>query len=174
MLIIFFIVLFIISLLIFAATSAKVYFIESEVVIDKSKDEVFNYVVQLKNQIYYNKWMMADPNIKLTHTGVDGTVGFVTAWQSDLKDVGVGEQEIKRIDAGELIHTELRFEKPFKGVSQVYVKIESVKPDQTKVLTVFDTRTEFPMNLMIPLIKKMLKKDMNQNAQNLKAALEKK
>ncbi len=36
---------------------------------------------------------MMDPNVKLIYTGTDGTVGFKSAWSSDVKNVGVGEQE---------------------------------------------------------------------------------
>ena len=150
----------------------KDYSLVSEIVINKPKQEVFEYVVQLKNQIYYNKWMMAEPNIRLTYKGIDATEGFTVSWKSNVRDVGEGEQEITHIEPSVSYHSELRFEKPFKGISQVYVTLEGISLDKTKVKTVFDTRTEFPLNLMIPLIKKMLQKDMDINAHNLKQILE--
>jgi hypothetical protein len=38
-----------------------------------------------------------DPNMKKTYTGTDAEVGFISAWESTDKNVGVGEQEIKKI-----------------------------------------------------------------------------
>jgi hypothetical protein len=157
-------------LLLIALIIKKEYSLMAEIVIDKPKDEVFNYVIQLKNQMYYNKWMMADPNVKMIYTGADATIGFISSWES--KDAGKGEQEIKSITNGAEYRVELRFEKPFKGVSHSTTRITAVSPEQTKVTTVFDTRTDFPMSILIPILKKMLLKDMNINAQNLKRILE--
>ena len=39
--------------------------IQSEVVIDKPKDEVWNYVKLLRNQEDYNSWIQSDLNIKM-------------------------------------------------------------------------------------------------------------
>lgn len=160
----------IVLLLIFAALIPKAYTIESEVVINKPKEEVFKYAVQLKNQPYYNKWIMADPNVKINYTGTDAAVGFIAAWEG--KDAGKGEQEIKSITNEDAYHVELRFEKPFKGISQLYVSFEALTFEQTKVKTLFDTYTPFPMTLLIPLLKNMLQKDMNTNARNLKKVIE--
>jgi hypothetical protein len=158
--------------LLYALIAKKEYSIISEIIIDKNNDIVFNYVKHLKNQIYYNKWVMADPNIKMTYTGTDGNVGFMSAWESTLRDVGIGEQEIIKIIEGKGYEAELRFEKPFKGTSHVNIMIYSITDNQSKMITTLNTRTDFPMNIMIPLIRKMLQKDMNQNAANLKHILE--
>jgi len=161
----------IILVLLFAFFIKKEYTIVSEVIIDKGKDVVFNYIIHLKNQERYNKWIVTDPDVKITYTGTDGTVGFTSAWESGRKDV-VGEQEIKSIMPDEGYTSELRFEKPFKGVSYTKVIAHAITPSQTKVTTTLDTRTEFPMSAMIPLLKNMLKKDMDITAQNLKRAIE--
>ena len=50
-------------------------------------------------------------------TGTDGTVGFISAWESDIKNVGSGEQEILNIVEGERLGYEIRFLKPFKLTS---------------------------------------------------------
>ena len=43
-----------------------------------------------------------DPNIKTDFRGTDGTVGFISAWDSNnIKNVGKGEQEIlNMVDGG--------------------------------------------------------------------------
>ncbi|MBC7722541.1 MAG: hypothetical protein H7068_10995 [Pedobacter sp.] len=44
----------------------------------------------------------------------------------------------------------------------------AISDTQTKVITTFYSHNSFPLNLMIPIIKKMLKKDIAENASNLK------
>ena len=63
--------------LIVALFVKKDYAIERQVVINKPKQEVFNYIKFLKNQDNYSKWNMIDPNMKKAYTGTDGTVGFL-------------------------------------------------------------------------------------------------
>ena len=63
-------------------------------VINKTKSEVFAYI---KNQNNYSVWNKKDPNSKIEYKGEDGTDGFVASWDSNMKDVGKGEQEIKKI-----------------------------------------------------------------------------
>ena len=120
----------------------------SEVIISRSQADVFNYIKHIKNQEYYSKWVMADPNSKITYTGVDGTVGFKAAWNSQMKNVGVGEQEITKITDGVGYDVILRFEKPFKGISYANANTQALSANQTKVITTFSSTTQFPMNLM--------------------------
>jgi hypothetical protein len=70
------------------------YAVEREAIINQPKQEVFTFVRYLKNQDFYNKWVMIDPAIKKDFRGNDGSVGFVYAWNSE--KTGQGEQEIKR------------------------------------------------------------------------------
>ena len=165
-------IIIIMAILVAAIVMKKAYSVSASVIINKSQAEVFNYIVLLKNQEFYSKWVMADPNVKLVYTGIDGTIGFKAAWNSLDKNVGVGEQEIVKIDDGVGYYVELRFEKPFKGISQANTLTKDLGNSQTQVTTTFDTKTPFPMNIMIPLIKNMLTKDMNTNMNNLKSVLE--
>ena len=61
---------------------------EREVVINKPKSEVFNYVKYLKNQKEYSKWASMDPAMKVEFKGTDATPCFVYAWESEKDDVG--------------------------------------------------------------------------------------
>ncbi|MES2761352.1 MAG: SRPBCC family protein [Bacteroidota bacterium] len=159
-------------ILLLAAIMKKEYALTCEIIINRTKNDVFNYVKHLKNQEKYSVWVMRDPNIKLVYTGTDGTIGFKAAWSSEDKNVGVGEQEITNIKEGERYDVEIRFEKPFKGISYANTSTTAVSDNQTKVVTTFTSRTPFPMNIMVPMLTKMLLKDMNENANNLKANLE--
>ena len=161
-------------LLLAAAIMKKEMSLSSEIIINRSQADVFNYIKHIKNQEYYSKWVMADPNSKITYTGVDGTVGFKAAWNSQMKNVGVGEQEITKITDGVGYDVILRFEKPFKGISYANATTQKLTDNQTKVITTFSSTTPFPMNLMSAMMKNMLLKDMNENSSNLKKVLESK
>lgn len=172
LLVIFIITSIIAILLIAAAIMKKEMSLSSEVIINRSQPDVFNYIKHIKNQENYSKWVMADPNSKITYTGADGTVGFKAAWNSQMKNVGVGEQEITKINEGIGYDVILRFEKPFKGISYANATTQKITENQTKVITTFSSTTPFPMNLMSALMKGMLLKDMNENSANLKNVLE--
>jgi uncharacterized protein YndB with AHSA1/START domain len=162
----------VVLLLLLAALMKKEYSIAAEIMINRPKDQVFNYIKSLRNQEFYSKWIMADPKIQLEYRGLDGTVGSTASWKSEVKNVGVGEQEITKIIPGEGYDAEIRFEKPFKGISQAVARTLAISDTQTKYINTFHTKTPFPMNIMIPMIRKMLKKDMEENAGNLKRILE--
>ncbi len=157
-----------------AALLPKSFHVSAETVIEEPSSEVFNFVKQLKNQEKYSVWVMADPNVKLDYKGIDGTVGFISSWSSENKNVGAGAQEIKAIKEGERYDVELRFEKPFKATNQAYTITTALDGKRTKVTTVFSGSNPYPMNLMSLMIRKMLLKDMNKNMENLKSVLESK
>lgn len=145
--------------------------LESEVIIAKPKQQVFDYVKMLDNQKYYSKWVMADPNVKVTMTGTDGTVGAISSWASEMDEVGEGEQEIKMIKEGERIEYELRFKKPMEATDFAYTTFEAIDSTHTKVVNGFKSKMPYPMNLMLPMVKKMLTEDMALNMKNLNEQL---
>jgi hypothetical protein len=148
---------------------------ERTVIINKPKEDVYAYVQNLKNQNSYSKWAQMDPAMKKTFRGTDGTVGFVSAWESDKDDVGVGEQEIKNIRPGEQIDYEIRFKKPFESVATSYMSTEAVGAGSTKVTWAFEGKMMYPLNTMRLFMNmdKMIGDDLETGLQNLKAILEK-
>jgi hypothetical protein len=161
--------------LIVAAFVKKDYAVVREITINKPKQEVFDYIRFLKNQDNYSKWAMMDPNMKKEFKGTDGTVGFTSAWDSQEKNVGAGEQEIKKITDGERIDFELRFKRPFEATDYAFMSTEPVD-SQTKVKWGFNGTMKYPMNLMLLCMDmdKMLGKDLDTGLSNLKNVLEKK
>jgi hypothetical protein len=165
----------IVIILIAAASLSKDYIIERQTVINKPKVEVFNYIKFLKNADAYNKWIMMDPNLKKNYKGTDGTIGFVSYWDSENKNVGKGEQEIINIVEGERVDYEIRFIKPFEGTSFAYITTEAVAEDRTKVTWVFKGVRSYGMKIfhMLFNLKKVLGKDLQTSLDNLKNVLEK-
>ena len=149
---------------------------EVEVVINKPVGEVFDYVKYLENQGNYSKWQMMDPNMKKDYTGTDGTVGFVSSWDSEVDDVGKGEQEIIAIREGERIDYELRFSEPWESVSTAYMTTTSLDSSQTKVIWGFSGSMPYPMNLMLLFtdMEGLVRDDLQTGLDMLKELLESK
>jgi hypothetical protein len=152
--------------LLVAAFLPKDFKAESSIVINKPKQEVFDYMRHIKNMDNYGVWNLSDPNMKKGYEGTDGTVGFKYSW--DGKKAGKGTQTIKKIEDGR-IETELDF--GFGDPAISHMIIEEVSPDQTKVTWGISGRSSWPMNLMSAIY------DMNPMFQeglgNLKNVLEK-
>jgi Polyketide cyclase / dehydrase and lipid transport len=163
----------IVLFLIIALMVKKDFTIEKQVVINRDKTDVFNYLKLIKNQEYYSVWVMKDPNIKIVYTGTDGTVGFTSSWISDDKDVGIGAQEIIRMKEGESMEVEIRFKKPFEATNYARTTVTAGNPGQTTVTNLFYGKSKFPMNVMNLFMDKLIGKDMQQNLQNMKNNLEK-
>jgi len=161
-------------LLIVALFSKKSYTVTREIIIRRPKQTVFNYIRFIKNQDNYNKWSMADPGAIKTYTGTDGNAGFIYAWDSKVKNVGKGEQEIISITDGERIDLELRFVRPFEGVAFGHINTTALAEDQTKVTWSFSSSMKYPMNIMLLLmnLEGMLGRDLEVSLSNLKNILE--
>ena len=161
----------IVLLLIVALFIKKETVIEREVTINKNKTSVFDYIKHINNMDKYSVWNMTDPNSKKEFKGTDGTVGYIYKWDSENKSVGAGEQEIKKITDGQRIDMELRFKRPFEGISETYMSTDSIG-EQTKVKWSFKSTSKYPMNLMSAMMAGTLGKAMETSLGNLKKNLE--
>ncbi|NCX95533.1 MAG: polyketide cyclase, partial [Chitinophagia bacterium] len=132
--------------------------------------------VLLKNQDNFSRWAKMDPNMKKTYTGTDGTVGFISAWDSKSDSVGTGEQEIKKITPNERVDFELRFKKPFEATNNAYLALaDANNGTATEITWGFDGKMSYPMNLMLigGNMDKMIGDDFQTGLNNLKQILEK-
>ena len=166
----------IVVVLVVAAFLKKEYAVEREVTINKPKQEVFDYLLMLKNHNNFTKWAGMDPNMKIEFKGTDGTVGFTSAWDSAKDDVGKGEQTIAKITEGERIDYDLHFIKPFDGRATAYLETTATAAAQTKVKWVFAGKMNYPMNIICVFMNmdKTLGTDLQTGLDNLKNILEKK
>jgi hypothetical protein len=147
--------------------------IEKSIEINKSSKLVFDYLKMTKNQDNFSVWNMSDPNMKKTHRGIDGTIGFIYSWDSTMKNVGAGEQEITGIEEGKSIDYTIRFFRPMKNTGKTKFQIKSIGDESTSVVWIFDSPSKFPMSLFSPIFKIMLGKDIEKGLNNLKNILEK-
>ncbi len=170
-----YIILGLIALVLIAALiMPKEYAVEREIVINKPKAEVYEYLESLQNQTNWSVWARMDPKMKMEYKGTDRKVGFTYLWEGN-DEVGKGEQEITKIVPGERINTQLRFLKPYESTSEAYLITESAGDNQTKVKWGFTGVMPYPMNVMLPFMgmDKMIGKDFSDGLNNLKAILEK-
>ena len=153
----------------------KDYALERKIIVERPVPEVFEHIRYLENQDQFSKWGSMDPDMKQTYRGVPGTPGSVSAWDSEDKNVGKGEQEILAITENERIDYELRFIEPFASVSSAYFITEEISDNQTLVRWGFNGRMNYPMNLMLLFMdfEKMIGEDLELGLRNLKANLEK-
>jgi uncharacterized protein YndB with AHSA1/START domain len=161
--------------LIIGLLAKKDYSVDKEIIANKPKAAVFEYLKSLKNQNNFSVWASLDTNMKTVFTGTDGTEGFVSAWESDYnKNVGKGEQEILKIVEGERIDYEIRFLKPFKSTSWAYITTAAVNDNQTRVHWGFTGKMKYPANLTLLFMpmEKMVGRDLEKGLQNLKVLLE--
>jgi hypothetical protein len=162
----------IVLFLIAALLVKKEFTLEKKVTINRSQQEVFDYLKLIRNQEKYSVWVMRDPNVNIVYTGTDGTVGFKSAWTSNDKNVGVGEQEIIKLTEGVSTEVEIRFKKPFEATNWARTTLKATTERQTEVSQLFYGRSKFPMNVMNLIMDKLVGKDMLQNLVNMKKNLE--
>lgn len=147
--------------------------VERSITIEKPKEEVFDFILLLKNQSQYSKWEKMDPDMEHYYQGEDGTVGFISGWKGN-DQVGTGEQQIMAIDHGNRIDYELRFIEPFESTSQAYMITKSLDENSTEVLWGFSGNMSFPMNLFLLFfnMEKAIGEDYDQGLAELKRILE--
>lgn len=148
----------------------KTYRVQCTVSIQQPVYRVYEYLRNTKNQDFYNKWVMVDPDMRKTFTGTDGTIGFIYAWDSDT-NAGKGEQEIIALEENKSVGIEIRFEKPFTSIGYSQQNLE-VNGNETHVSWSMRGTSKYPMNIINLFIEKMLGPDLQTSLNNLKNILE--
>ncbi|MGB5238037.1 MAG: SRPBCC family protein [Flavobacteriaceae bacterium] len=160
-------------IVILAVIAPKGYDVNRSITINQPLSKVFDYLKYLKNQDEWSPWQKRDPNMKKEFVGTDGEVGAISKWDGN-KEVGMGEQELKRIVENEVIESELRFLKPWKSESDAYLKVNESDTGQTQVIWGFSGRNKFPMSIMMLFMNmdKMVGKDFEEGLGSLKELME--
>jgi uncharacterized protein YndB with AHSA1/START domain len=166
----------IVAALITAMFTKDSYTLVKAITINRSNQEVYNYIKMYKNQKAFSKWLSMDPDTKINYRGIDGTPGFVLAFDSKDERAGKGEQEIKRLVQNERVEFELRFLEPFEFVANGKMETFSLAENQTKVTWVYNSGMKYPMNFMLLFLDmdNIIGKDLEESLRNLKVVLEEK
>jgi len=151
----------------------KTYQVDRKIVFSKDVDTVFKSLCSLKEQQIWSPWAEKDPEMKITYSGNDGTIGSFTHWTGN-KDVGEGKQEIKKIEPNSYIETELRFLEPWESTSTGFFEIKPVA-EGTEVTWGFKGKNTFPSTVMMFFIDmdKAIGPDFEKGLAKFKAYIEK-
>lgn len=164
------------ALLVFILSSIapKSFKVERQIRINRPVQEVYGYLRYLRNQDHWAKWNRLDPEMKKEFKGEDGKIGFQSAWESDHKQVGAGQQTITALEDNKAVYTKLEFYKPFKSESDAYLKTEKVDDDTTDVFWGFTGQMSPPMNVMLLFMNmdKQVGADFEEGLGRLKKVLE--
>jgi len=157
-----------------AAFAPKKYNVHRQVIIQKSRSDVYQYLKLLKNQDHWSPWKKRDPDMEQSFTGEDGNVGFISHWDSDHKQVGSGEQEIHKLEENRRIESAIRFLKPWKSESTGYFDLQDAGDGGTKVTWGFYGTHKVPLNVMMLFFNmdKAVGKDFEEGLTDLKKVLE--
>ncbi len=141
---------------------------EGQIVINKPKQEVFDYIKYVKNQDNFGKWQLSDPEIKTTSEGTDGTIGFKYSWES--KELGKGAQVITNIVEGERMESDMFFYDFDDTPSKAHFTVEENSPTETLVKWGISWTTPYPWNIMSLFFN--MDKDFNIGLEKLKEIVE--
>jgi type II secretory pathway pseudopilin PulG len=92
------------------------------VVINASKEVVWNNTSKFENIKKWSYWARLDSNMKTTLEGADGTVGAKSSWDGN-KDVGAGSQTFTKIEPMTEVDQHLQFIRPFKGQAEANMSL---------------------------------------------------
>src|SRR5690606_5817358 len=115
---------------------------EGQIVINKPKQEVFDYIKYVKNQDNFGKWQLSDPDMQTTSEGTDGTGGFKYSWNSE--KLGKGAQVINNIVEGERMESDMFFLDFNDYVNKSYISVQEKPKDETLVKWLIKVTTLYP------------------------------
>ncbi len=121
---------------------------EKSITINAPIDVVWDNVNSLGDMDAWSPWNDKDPNMKKTSSGVDGTVGAMQSWESDVDGVGTGSQTISKLDPPLYIETELKFYDPYESEAVGYVKLEEKSENKIIATWGFKSEMPYPFNIM--------------------------
>ena len=142
--------------------------ISNEILINRNRMEVFEFVRFLFNQRFYIFSAMVDPDIEREISGIDGYPGAKLKWNSSL--IGKGYQEIVELCEGSkiIIHSKAKRESHI-----ISFEISTTEENVTQIIKTIIIKPDFPF----PVSKKSLNRFnsiQRSNLLNLKNYLEKK
>jgi len=133
--------------LIVAAFAGTRWNYEKSVLINAPVEKVWSNVSTLRACNQWNPWMQKDPNIKLQYSGPEGAPGSSFSWDSDVKNVGAGNQTITKVLPNSEVDSRIEFLRPFKGKGDAYLMV-TVERAVTRVSWGIESSMPYPMNIV--------------------------
>ncbi len=170
----FYIIIGIITFIAFLhAWADKEFEINRTVVINRSKDEVFNIVRQLRKEHLWIPWFKKDFNGILKYSGEDGKMEALLYWKGH-KTFYEGTQKINKINQGKIIETRILVVKPLRMVMTEYKGLKEIDENKTKIVWGIKGGLAFPLSVMALIypVDKAYGEKLEEGLKNLKVFLE--
>lgn len=145
---------------------SKDYNSSSSIQINKSQQEVYDYLKFIKNQDNFGVWHQQDKDMTTQDSGTDGNVGFKYSWMN--KEMGNGYQRILKLEEPNLIESEFYF--GFGNPALGYFHLKPINNQTTEVTWGIKGKLNYPTNLMTPFMN--MDKDFQTGLVKLKSILE--
>jgi len=152
----------------------KTFEYEKSITINAPIDSVWVNVNSLAALDNWSPWNAYDPQMIKETSGVDGTVGAIQSWESEIENVGSGSQTIVTVQKPTLFETKLDFYKPHKSHGKSYIKLLTDGVG-TKATWGMRGSMSYPFNVMILFMdmEKNMGKDWDSGLSKLKDLSEK-
>jgi len=155
------------------AWARKEFDISRTVVINRSKDDVYNLVRQLKKQPHWVPWFKKDYKGVLKFNGEDGKQGALLYWRNNNR-LFEGTQKTVKLNQGRIMETRVLILRPAKMIFLEYKGLKELDENKTKMVWGIRGGLNFPFSviaLMQP-VDKMYGEDLERGLKNLKQILE--
>lgn len=155
------------------AWARKEFDISRTVVINRPKEEVYNFVRQLKKEHLWMPWFKENFNGILKYKGDDGKMEALLYWKGHRRFYE-GTQKIVKLNQGKIVETRFLLVKPFRMVLLEYKGLKEIDENKTKMVWGIRGGLKFPFSVMalIHPVDKAYGKDLEKGLKNIKGILE--
>ena len=155
------------------AWAKKEFDISRTVVINRPRDEVYNFVRQLKKQHLWMPWFRENFEGSLKYKGDDGKLDALLYWKGHRKFYE-GTQKIVKLNQGKIVETRFLIVRPFTIILLEYKGLKSIDEAKTKMVWGVRGSLKFPFSVIALLhpVDKAYGKELEKGLKNLKVVLE--
>lgn len=155
------------------ALAKKDYEISRTISINAPREKIFQYVVNLENQIKWISWLKNDENLKLQYKITENSKALY--WQNGEK-IGEGLQKVIKQRRNEVFESRLVIIRPVKLVSFSFFGVKETDPEKSRVIFGFRGQLSFPFSVLNLFFnfEKILRKEIETSLEDLKRNIERK
>ncbi len=155
------------------AWAKKEFDISRTVIINRPKEEVFNFVRQLKKEPLWMPWFEKDYRGILKFKGDDGKPEALLYWKGH-KFFYEGTQKINKLNQGRIMETRILVVKPFTLALLEYKGLKEIDENKTKIVWGIRGSLAFPFSVisLIHPVDKAFGKDLESGLKRIKSILE--
>lgn len=105
--------------------------VQKSIAIDKSKEQIYNIIADLKQWNAWSPWIQSEPTAKTQYSGTSGQLGQMQAWEGEV--IGSGQMTINDLQKDKSVKMKLEFFAPWKSLAEALFEISEISATQSKV-----------------------------------------